>query len=192
MNCLIKIDAFWYLEHTHRLKIGSGKSSSSFLRKCCFLMKNDGFSWKNLNFRKFSKKLKKSKIWKKIIKLQIALKIAIFELWSNKKYCNEIFYQRLHFQKNLGRARTSARGARQNPLCWETFENQRFLALMAEYSTGARAEVRARQKFCHHHNLHKISYHPDTLIVFISLELASINDFEVGAFLVPNMHRIGK
>ena len=56
---------------------------------------------------------------------------------------------------------------------------------MVEYSTGARAEVRARQKFLHQSILHKILHLPDTLNVFISLELMAVDDFEVGSFLVP-------
>ncbi len=56
---------------------------------------------------------------------------------------------------------------------------------MVEYSTGARAEVRARQKFLHHLILHKILYHPDTFDVSISLKLITVDDFELGSFLVP-------
>ena len=54
---------------------------------------------------------------------------------------------------------------------------------MAEYSTGARAEVRERPKFFHIR--HHICYHPDTLNVSISLELIAEDDFERGSFLIP-------
>ena len=76
------------------------------------------FSWKiqkSLKFFKifkFSKFSKKNGIFKKIFNFQIALKNSLFELWTNKKICNEILSWRLHFQKNYWRARTSARGAR--------------------------------------------------------------------------------
>ena len=77
------------------------------------------FSWKILNFFlkiskffKFSKFLKKIEFSKKNFKLQIALKNSLFELWPNKKICNEILSWILHFQKNFWRARISARGAR--------------------------------------------------------------------------------
>ena len=64
---------------------------------------------------------------------------------------------------------------------------------MVEYSTGARAEVRARQKFLHQSILHKILHLPDTLNVFISLELIAVDDFEVGSFLVPKRNlRVGR
>ena len=76
------------------------------------------FSWKSKknieNFQKFQifKIYGKNRIFKKKFKLQIALKNSLFELWPNKKICNEILSWRLHFQKNFWRARTSARGAR--------------------------------------------------------------------------------
>ena len=59
---------------------------------------------------------------------------------------------------------------------------------MVEYSTGARAEVRARQKFLHHLILHKILYHPDTFNVSISLKLITVGAFELRVFLVPKKH----
>ena len=39
----------------------------------------------------------KNRIFKKKFKLQIALKNSLFELWPNKKNCNEILSWRLHF-----------------------------------------------------------------------------------------------
>jgi len=42
-------------------------------------------------------------------------------------------------KKNFGRARTSTRGARADPLFLEKFKISCFLAYWAEYSTGARA-----------------------------------------------------
>ena len=72
------------------------------------------FSWKiqkkKLNFFKNFPNphfLEKIEFSKKNFKLQIALKNSLFELWPNKKNCNEISSWRLHFQKNYWRARTS-------------------------------------------------------------------------------------
>ena len=70
---------------------------------------------KNLKFFKIfqiQNFFEKIEFSKKNFKLQIALKNSLFELWPNKKICNEILSWRLHFQKNFWRARTSARGAR--------------------------------------------------------------------------------
>ena len=50
---------------------------------------------------------------------------------------------------------------------------------MAEYSTGARAEVRALSKFIHHPILHKILHLLDTLNVSISLKLTDLEPNEV-------------
>ena len=56
------------------------------------------FSWKktffpkNLKFSNFEIFFEKSWIFKKIIKFQIALKMSLFELWTNQKNCNEVFW----------------------------------------------------------------------------------------------------
>ena len=55
--------------------------------------------------------LEKIEFSKKNFKLQIALKNSLFELWPNKKICNEILSWRLHFQKIFG-ARALPRAAR--------------------------------------------------------------------------------
>ena len=62
-----------------------------------------GFSWKIpkkieifQNFQIF-KIFGKNRIFKKNFNLQIALKNSLFELWPNKKNCNEILSWRLHF-----------------------------------------------------------------------------------------------
>ena len=50
---------------------------------------------------------------------------------------------------------------------------------MTEYSTDARVEVRARQKFFHQLILHDILHRPDILNVSLSLKLIGVNDFDV-------------
>ena len=45
---------------------------------------------------KFWDFFEKNRFFKNIIKLQIALKFSLFELWTNQKNCNEIFQQSLH------------------------------------------------------------------------------------------------
>ena len=97
-------------------------------------------------FENFQKTWKNRK-FEKIHQTSNCSKNRNFWAMTKQKNCNEIFYQRLHFHKFFWRTRTSARGARQNPLCWETLENHRFLALMAEYSTGARGSARAPEIF---------------------------------------------
>ena len=67
-------------------------------------------------------------------------------------------------------------------------KNHQILAYEAEYSTGAFAEVRARQKYFCHRIVHKILHLPDILNVFISLELVAVDGFEVGARRCTSEH----
>ena len=112
------------------------------------MLLNIGFfhekSKKKLKFFKIfqiPKFLEKIEFSKKNFTLQIALKNSLFELWPNKKICNEILSWRLHFQKNYWRARTSARGAR-----WISYrcENSKIMF----FGIGGRIFwARERQKF---------------------------------------------
>ena len=149
--------------------------------KCMHFHEKKRFFPKNLKFSNFEIFFEKSWIFKKIIKFQIALKTSLFELWTNQKNCNENFWQTIHsLKKNLARAHLRARRT-PNLISFWKLKNHQNLVQKAEYSTVARAEVRARQKFFYHRILHKILHLPDTLDVFISLKLIAVDGFEVGA-----------
>ena len=63
----------------------------NFSKKIWFFLEN----FQNLKI------FKKIEFSRKNFKLQIALKNLLFELWPNKKICNEILSWRLHFQKKI-------------------------------------------------------------------------------------------
>ncbi len=132
---------------------------------------------KNPKFSKFRFFSKKSEIFKKIEKLQNALKSRIFEIWTRKKSCNEIYRQK-SISKKIS-------DARQKPHYYEIFQNDLILAVPLEISSGARAEASARRKFFEIRKV-QIILHPLAIFGFsISLKVSVIERFEKSAVLVP-------
>ena len=61
-------------------------------------------------------------------------------------------------------------------------QTHQIMVYEAEYSIGARAEVRARQNEFYHRILHKIFYFPNTLNTFIFFKLVAVDAFEIHVF----------
>ena len=78
-----------------------------------FREKIDFFS-KNFQIFKSWKFFEKNRIFKKIIKLQIALKYSLFKLWTNQKICKEIF-KKVYINENILGARALARAVHARP-----------------------------------------------------------------------------
>ena len=90
---------------------------------------------------------------------------------NKQKKLQRDFLTKITFLKKFwARAHFRARRALNLISLWK-LKNHGFFAQVVEYSTGARAEVRARQKFFYNRKVHKIFYILHTLNVFISLEL---------------------
>ena len=154
-------------------------------------MKKKVFFEKFWNFRILKIFFEKSWIFKKIIKFQIALKTSLFELWTNQKNCNEIFYKLYIHEKSFG-ARALARAAHaKSHFVLKTQKSSKFGSEGKIFYRRARGSARAPKWFLPSY-FHKILHLSSPLDVFISLELIAVDGFEVGARRCTCEHHRGK
>ena len=97
---------------------------------------------------------------------------------KQKKLQRDFFTKITFLKKFWARAHFRARRALNLISLWKP-KNHGFFAQVVEYSTGARAEVRARQKFFYNQKVHKISYLLHILDVFISSKLMVLKRIEL-------------